>query len=134
MNETKILDSGGPLSSQEISDAQSIGVESPGKVRLLRVRAIPQPEHPVLQKAIAITGLLSPLTAGLTLRYGIFIRSDCWNNRSLIFHELVHTHQYERHGGINSFLRQYLTECLTLGYDNSPLEQEAVSATNQFLH
>ena len=33
--------------------------------------------------------------------------------------------QYERAGGIQFFLELYLNECLTLGYPNGPLEQEA---------
>jgi len=40
-------------------------------------------------------------------------------------HELVHTHQYERLGGIEPYLRQYLTERQTFNYPNNPLEVEA---------
>jgi hypothetical protein len=43
----------------------------------------------------------------------------------LIAHELVHAAQYERLGGILPFLRQYLVECLTIGYANAPMELEA---------
>jgi hypothetical protein len=39
----------------------------------------------------------------------------------------VHTAQYERLGGIEPFLRQYLRECLTIGYPEAPLEQEAIA-------
>jgi len=67
----------------------------------------------------------------LTFRTGspaaIFVRSDCWCERRLIAHELVHTVQYERLGGIRPFLRQYLTECLTVGYPAAPMEQEAIA-------
>src|SRR5437867_8322464 len=77
---------------------------------------IPVPEHPALRAAADATQLISPRTGGLTLRYGIFIRADCWNARQLIFHELVHTMQYERHGGFQQFLQQYLYECITIGY------------------
>jgi hypothetical protein len=35
--------------------------------------------------------------------------------------------QYERFGGVLPFLRQYLTECLTVGYPEAPLEQEAIA-------
>jgi len=71
------------------------------------------------------TGLISPLTAGLTLRYGIFIRADCWGQRRVVVHELTHTAQYERFGGIEPFLREYLQECVTVGYPGAPMEQEA---------
>ena len=40
-------------------------------------------------------------------------------------HELAHTAQYERLGGILPFLREYLFECLTSGYSEAPMEQEA---------
>jgi len=43
----------------------------------------------------------------------------------LVFHELVHTLQYERFGGFPQFLKQYLHECITVGYPEAPLEQEA---------
>ena len=70
--------------------------------------------------------MLSPLTAGLTLRYGIFIRSDCWGERRLVVHELAHTAQYERFGSFASFLGEYLRECITPpGYPFGALEQEA---------
>jgi hypothetical protein len=43
----------------------------------------------------------------------------------LVVHELAHTAQYERLGGFHPFLSAYLGECLTVGYPNGPLEQEA---------
>jgi hypothetical protein len=62
------------------------------------------------------------MTIGLTLRYGIFIRADCWGERRLVVHELVHTLQYERLGGFMPFLQQYLHECITIGYPAAPME------------
>ena len=73
------------------------------------------------------TQLISALTGGLTLRYGIFIRSDCRFNRAMVVHELGHTAQYERLRGFESFLRQYLSQCLTIGYPEAPMEQEVIS-------
>jgi hypothetical protein len=70
--------------------------------------------------------LLPSDPSGLTLQYGIFVRGDCRQDRHLVVHELVHTAQYERLGGILRFLRDYLFECATLGYGEAPLEQEAV--------
>jgi hypothetical protein len=120
-----ILRDGVPLSSDQITDAKSIGVHYPERVRLLSVATIPLPEHPALRTAAVATQLISPRTGGLTLRYGIFIRTDCWNDRRLIFHELVHTFQYERLGGF----QQYLLECITVGYPAAPMEQEAITTT-----
>lgn len=71
------------------------------------------------------TVLISPFTIGLTLRYGIFICDDNWGQRRLVVHELAHTMQYERLGSIEAFLRQYLHECITIGYPEAPMEQEA---------
>ncbi len=67
----------------------------------------------------------------MALRYGIFIRSDCWGEHGLVAHELAHTAQYERLGGIRPFLRQYLLECLTIGYPAAPMEQEAIAAASR---
>jgi hypothetical protein len=127
--ERMILRDGVPLSTAQITDAKSVGVAHPERVRLLKVAGIPAPEQPALRAAAEATGLISPLTAGLTLRHGIFIRSDCWGNRQLLVHELVHTSQYERLGGIQPFLHQYLHECITIGYPAAPLEQEAITTT-----
>jgi hypothetical protein len=93
---------------------------------LLRVVQIPSPTQPALAAAASATGLISPQTTGLTLRYGIFIRADCWGQRRVIVHEFVHTMQYERLGGFEGFLRPYLLECINPpGYPFGPLEQEA---------
>jgi len=124
-----ILRDGVALSSDQIADAKRIGVAYPENVRLLGVASIPLPEHPLLHAAAEATQLIPPHTSGLTVRYGIFIRLDCWNERALIFHELVHTFQYERLGGFQPFLQRYLYECITVGYPAAPMEQEAVTTT-----
>ena len=120
-----ILEQGVGLTNNQMADARRIGVATPERVRLLQVEAIPLPEHPGLRAAAKATGLLSPETAGLTLRYGIVIRSHFWGARDLVAHELVHVWQYEQFGGFAPFLRQYLWECVTLGYTKAPMEQEA---------
>ena len=124
--ENIILAQGEVLSAVSLADARSIGVQSPERVRVVAVERMPLPDDPVLQNAAIATGLLSPSTAGLSLRYGILIRIDAWNNRHLIAHELVHTLQYERLGGFSQFLEKYLLECITPpGYPHGPLESEA---------
>jgi hypothetical protein len=127
--EQLILHEGVPLTPNQVTDAAKIGVLAPERVRLLRISSIPDPEHPVLRKASEEMGLISPQTAGLSLGYGIFIRADCWGNRELLFHELVHTSQCERLGGLQPFLRQYLHECATVGYPAAPMEREAAIVT-----
>jgi Domain of unknown function (DUF4157) len=125
--EQRILRQGAPLLPHEIEDAKAIGVRDPERVRLLAVKIIARPENLALRAACDAINFLTPETRGLTLGHGIFIREDCGRDRALIAHELVHTAQYERLGGIEPFLKKYLTECLTIGYADSPLETEAVS-------
>lgn len=132
--EERILREGVSLLEQEIIDAQAVGVQSPHRVRLLSVDVIPRPTEPRLKAACDAIDFLSPATRGLTLRYGVFIRSDCWGDRRLIVHELIHTAQYERLGGIEPFLRRYLFECVTIGYPQSPLEQEAINLAARLCH
>ena len=128
-----ILESGAALTPEQANDARAGGVAHPKRVRLRVVDAIPTPAHPVLRAASQATGLVGPFTAGLTLRYGIYIRRDLDGDRGLIAHELVHTGQYERHGSILAFLRQYLHECLTIGYPAAPMEQEAIVVSERVL-
>jgi hypothetical protein len=124
-----ILCDGVSLSPAQTTDAVKIGVAHPERVRLLKVARVPIPEHPALRAAADATQLISPRTGGLTLRYGIFIRADCWGDHRLVFYEFVHTLQYERLGGFQQFLQQYLYECITIGYPAAPMEQEAVTTT-----
>jgi hypothetical protein len=123
--ERLILERGVGLTPDEVKAAQAIGLRNTDQVRLLPVTRIPRPEDPRLRAACDAINFLNTETRGLTLGYGIFIREDCGRDPDLVAHELVHTAQYERFGGIEPFLQRYLTECLTVGYENSPLEQEA---------
>ena len=127
-----ILRDGALLSASQLADAYKIGVTFAQHVRLLKVTTIPVPDHSLLREAAESTHLITPLTAGLTLRYGIFIRKDRWEDRCLVFHELVHTYQYERLGGVQPFLERYLYECLAIGYPEAPLEQEAIQMTEEW--
>jgi hypothetical protein len=122
----RILAEGVVLTPHQAFDAHLAGVKDPGRVRLLKVDFIPTPQDPVLRKANEMFGLVSPVTAGITLGYGIYIRDDMWGDRPLLVHELVHVGQYERYGSVKAFLHDYLRECLTIGYPNGPLEQEAI--------
>ena len=127
--EEQILREGVSLSLEELADAGAIGIQEPDRVRLLRIETIPRPSQPQLKAACDAINFLTPATRGLTLGHGIFIRADCWRDRLLVVHELVHVAQYEKLGGIVPFLRRYLYECLTVGYSASPLEQEAIAVT-----
>ena len=91
--EQEILRDGVSLSTGEIADACAIGVKEPDRVRLLRIEVIPRPTQPQLRAACDAIDFLTPATRGLTLGHGIFIRSDCWRDRLLVVHELVHVAQ-----------------------------------------
>jgi hypothetical protein len=130
--ELLIVKTGTMLTPAQFQDAITLGLTHPQRVRLLRVPQIPLPEDPCLREACERVKLITPSTAGLSLRYGIFIREDWWTDRSLIAHELTHTLQYERLGSIENFLRAYLAECISPGYPNGPLEQEAIRSAARF--
>lgn len=123
--EASVLRDGEALNEEELALARKIGINFPEKIRLMRVATMPQPSDPTLAWAARETGLLGPKIAGVTFRYAIFVRSDYWREIRLVIHEMAHTQQYERFGGILPFLQQYISECLTVGYHNSPLELEA---------
>jgi hypothetical protein len=130
--QARVLEQGVPLSIRELADALRVGVKDPEQVRLLQVETIPAPSHPVLQAAYQ-RAKVPTAPRGLTLYYGIFVRADYWRDRALIVHELVHTAQYERLGGIEPFLKKYLLECATIGYHKSPMEEEANTASARVL-
>lgn len=123
--EAFILANGVPLSKKQKNSASKIGIKNINKIRLLKVELIPEPADSTLNEASHAIGFIEEDTLGITYRYGIYIRQEFWNNESLIIHELTHTLQYERLGGIAEFLHQYLKECIYYGYDKSPLEMEA---------
>lgn len=133
--ESHILQRGVPL-EQSASGASALGLaelarlREPQRVRLLRVARIPEPQNETLANAARESGFITSRAAGLTLGRGIFIVEAEWENRALLLHELTHVRQYEERG-IENFLREYLWQCLTLGYGNAPLEREAIEAARQ---
>jgi hypothetical protein len=124
--ERAVLRDGVLLDEVQVNDALAAGVAHPKRVRLLKVPQVPLPEHPALLKLCESTRAITLHTRSLSARYGILVKADHWGERELIVHELVHTSQFERLGGIRPFLQQYLQECLTVGYPQGPMEQEAI--------
>lgn len=132
--EKQAQETGLPLTEEQLHDALLAGVARPENIRLLRVPVIPWPENSVLSDAGRAVGLISPHSAGLTAGYGIYIREDCWGSRQLLVHECVHVSQYERLGGIEPFLEEYLKQCIAHGYRGAPFELEAVEAESKIMH
>ena len=92
---------------------------------------IPKPDHPLLASAAEQLQFLGPDTIGLTLGYGIFIRTDSVEDPELIAHECRHVYQYEQQGSLQSYLEVYIPDLLKYGYKNSPLEMDAEKAAAQ---
>lgn len=122
--EARILHHGRPLSESALGDARAIGVQQPERIRIEEVSTIPPRLSPVLRRLAPKFGLTLSGTIGMALQHGIFIRKDSLGDRPLLVHELTHVAQYERLG-LRKFLRQYLHECLSLGYPLGALEAEA---------
>lgn len=120
--ERRILAEGRALDEDELADAAALGITGSEKIRVLVVKLIPLPAPRTLLKLSACLGIPVFEPAGMALGRGIYLLQ---HDSRILRHELVHVAQYQRLGGIESFLRRYLTECLTVGYLDSPLEIEA---------
>lgn len=116
---------GRKLSDEELLWAKQIGISQPDKIRILNVAKIPTPVPNFIERLIQRKGYPAGSAAGMCMRYGIYAKETYAHRKSLIAHELVHTHQFERLGGLYHFLKTYLQETMILGYHNSPLEKEA---------
>ena len=128
--ERAILERGQQLSPQNSKDAEAIGVQRSGDVRILVLDGIPLPNDPGLRQLAAETELITDRTAGMTFGHGIVLKKGSVHRR-LIAHELAHVMQYERFGGIEAFLKEYVKEvAFPHGYPNGPLEREAERAAD----
>ena len=115
---------GEALDASALSDAKTVGVQMPEKIRVLMVDSLPRPSDPELQAAALQAGLLGPTMAGLTLGHSILICHGRMS-RSLLSHECRHVFQYERAGSIAAFLPLYLQSIVQVGYCESPFEKDA---------
>ena len=121
---THILAQGTPLDAAGIEDARRVGVANPEAIRIMVLSRMPLPDDEGLRLLAGDTGLLGTGTLGLTLGHGIFIL-DGYASRPLLTHEFRHVHQYEQAGSIGAFLRTYLEQIFTVGYEDAPLERDA---------
>jgi hypothetical protein len=121
-----IMRRGIPLDERQLLNACQMGVVFPEKIRLMRVDRIPLLNHWVLRAISRHVPSMCCDPVGLSLGYGIYIRSNYWGDSRLIAHECVHAGQYERYGSHRSFLHAYFSQCIIHGYPEAPLEQEAI--------
>jgi hypothetical protein len=120
-----ILEHGQRLLLENRRDAEAIGVRWVDTVRFVVLDRMPLPSDPGLQRLVLETGLITERTAGITFGHGIVLKNDSYDRR-LMAHELAHVMQYERFGGVEAFIKEYVKEVASPpGYPNGPLEQEA---------
>lgn len=105
-----ILARGAPLGRRECADARKAGVQDSARVRVLVVDRIPMPEDQELADAARRNQILTEASRGFAIGYGVVIRADCWGDRKLLAHQLVHVAQCERSGGLEQYLHQYLRD------------------------
>lgn len=115
---------GAALDPSMQSDAMTVGVQQPDRIRVLMVERLPLPTDAELQMAALQTGLLGPTMVGLTLGYSILICRGHMTRR-LLSHEYRHVFQYEQAGSIAAFLPRYLKSIVQVGYQNCPFEKDA---------
>ena len=130
--EATILREGRPLSEWEHLWAKDVGVQRPEAVRILPVPRIPTPGISLMRLMNRLFGMVSEGPTGMAVNYGIYLEASQATNPSLLVHELTHVAQFERLGGGEAFLREYLTQCVLDGYWDSDLEQEARTAAAPF--
>ncbi len=120
--ERHILAEGQPLNHEALAFALELDINEPESIRVLEVKSVPLPAPRPLVKLATRWGIPVFEPAGMALGRGIYLLDG---HSRILRHELVHVAQYQRLGGIEPFMRQYLTECLVHGYLDSPLEVEA---------
>ncbi len=126
--EANIVKHGRPLSPAEHALAARVGVREPHRIRVLLVPEVPFPNDTTVLTVASLVGLHSELTAGMTLRYGIYLRSDSIQQRGIWPHEFRHVAQYENFGSIRGFMEAYLRELINCRYGHGPLETDARAA------
>ena len=127
----RILARGLPLNSAQLADACALGIENPGRIRVMYMPRVPLPSEGLVRATRFLTGAVPGPTAGLAAGYGVFIDATLCHDRRLLAHELAHVRQYERCGSIRHFLWEYLQACFVHGYAKANFELEARSAAHK---
>jgi len=125
--EALILAHGDPLPECWIQAAKLVGVTRPERVRVGLVGdfpVYPEPEMRELTEMFAISSDFR-ICGGKCFGYGIILNRWFSRNVLVLLHELTHTMQCERSGGIASFSQIHLAALRQFGYKDAPFEVEA---------
>jgi hypothetical protein len=121
-----VLAHGSPLDPQQMADARLAGVRDPECIRVLVVDRIPLPESAELAEATGRARIITEDTRCAGFGHAVIIRADSWGDRELLLHNLVHIAQCERSGGLEQWIREYLSDRQTCAdFTIGSFEQEA---------
>jgi hypothetical protein len=121
-----VLAHGAPLGPTHAADARRVAVQDCDRVRVLVVDRIPLPDNEELADAARRAHIVTEASRGVAIGHGIIIRADCWGDRELLLHQLVHVAQCERSGGLEPWVREYLSDRHTCAsFTIGSLEEEA---------
>jgi len=105
-----VLARGTSLGPRYTEDALHVGVQDCARVRVLVVDRIPMPENRELADAARVGHIITEASRAVAIGHAIIIRADCWSDRELMVHQLVHVAQCERCGGLEPYLGRYLSD------------------------
>ncbi|PHX06451.1 hypothetical protein [Vibrio splendidus] len=94
------------------------------------VDSIPKPDFPELRQ-VGLGDFLDMEVQGITYKNTYYIVPSVAKDLPLHFHELVHVAQWKTLGAIG-FLRRYITEVQSVGYNEAPLEKLAYAFDLRF--
>lgn len=121
-----VLAHGHPLGTTHAWDAHLAGVQDSAKIRVLVVDRIPLPDNPKLAEASRRLRIITEDTRCMGLGHALLVRGDAWNDRELILHNFVHVAQCERAGGLEPWVREYLSDRVSCpNFTIGAIEEEA---------
>jgi len=136
-SEAYALENGRALTILELKYAKTIGIKHPEKVRVFYTADLPVPTNIEVLKGFKELGYDSVFVAGVTYRYGIFIKKNWFinmltNKNSILAHELVHVRQVEESTNYKNFIKIYLIQAFSNEYFAIPYEHQAYKETENF--
>ena len=108
--EAYVLKLGVKLTARQRADAEQVGVQQIDCVRILVVDRIALPDDKELADAARQAQIITDSSRAVAIGYAVIIRADSWQNRELLLHQLVHVAQCERSGGLEPYVREYLSD------------------------